>query len=323
MKNLIQSVSKKQFNNFLKDKKTENLELINVIEKFFIKKRGYVIKKQKKGSRVVLLLSGGLDSIVAWAFLMDFYGYIVYPVVIRDKKNNFFSAELRSIKYFSKYFSKKYAGKYVDPYFLTASTYPKERSNFINKRNLKTTDILNNYGVNSHFLKNDSNVVVFSPQNIDPYLKSFYGLIYSQYLNFAANLGISDIFIGINSSDGLLASSQSLTSIRSAMLSMCTSSGSYIWNFSSPFFERETGAFLDKSAVISLGFQLGVPLEKTWSCYKKKGFFQCGNSCISCVNRKYSFEKAGIEDKTIYISSLKSRLIGALKFRFRKIFNFL
>ncbi len=316
-------VSRDFFDNFLKNRETENLDLIDNIERFFLKKRGYIVDKPKESSKVILLLSGGLDSIVAWAFLMDVCKYIVYPVVVKHKKFNLLSPEFRSINYFSKYFSKTYNSKYVKPFYLTASTRPKEKQMFIGKENLSGADILNNFQLNSHFLQNDSNIVVFEPQNVDPYLKSFYGLIYAQYLNFRHGLDIKDIFIGINASDGLLASSQSLTSIRSTMLAMCTSTNKYDWSFSSPFFEREFGSMADKSGVIRVGHELGLPLEKTWSCYKKNNILQCGNDCISCVNRRHSFDKAKVKDETFYSFSIKKRMFAALNFRLNKFLKFL
>ncbi len=316
-------VSRSFFNNFLKNRETEDLNLIENLDKLFLKKRGYVIEKPKESSNVILLLSGGLDSIVAWAFLMEVRKYTVYPVFVKSKKFNLFSPEFRSIRYFSKYFSKKYGKKYVKPFYLTVSTQPKEKSMFIGKENLSGVDILNNFQLNNHFLENGSNIVIFEPQNVDPYIKSFYGLIYAQYLNFRHGLDVKDIFVGINASDGLLASSQSLTSIRSTMLSMCISTNKYDWSFSSPFFERELGSIMDKSSVIRIGHGLGLPLEKTWSCYKKNNILQCGNDCISCVNRRHSFEEAKVKDETFYSFSIKKRLFVALNFRLKKLLKLL
>ncbi len=51
---------------------------------------------------------------------------------------------------------------------------------------------------------------------------------------------------------------------------------------------------LDKSEVVRLGKRLGVPFEKTWSCYTS-GSRPCGK-CHSCVLRRKAFRKAGVED---------------------------
>jgi len=59
----------------------ENLEAIQTIENFFIKKRGYIFKMPSPKKPVILLLSGGLDSIISWALLMEIYQLVVHPLV--------------------------------------------------------------------------------------------------------------------------------------------------------------------------------------------------------------------------------------------------
>lgn len=55
---------------------------------------------------------------------------------------------------------------------------------------------------------------------------------------------------------------------------------------------------MDKAQIVSLGNQLRVPFEQTWSCYKGDEF-HCG-TCGTCVERKEAFERAKILDPTIY-----------------------
>lgn len=58
--------------------------------------------------------------------------------------------------------------------------------------------------------------------------------------------------------------------------------------------------FLKKSKadIVSLGHSLGVPFEKTWSCYKGREK-HCGK-CGTCVERKEAFEIAKVVDPTEY-----------------------
>jgi len=56
---------------------------------------------------------------------------------------------------------------------------------------------------------------------------------------------------------------------------------------------------LQKSEVLKVGTQLGVPFELTWSCYRREEK-HCG-TCESCVNRKNAFKQAKIDDPTEYI----------------------
>ena len=58
---------------------------------------------------------------------------------------------------------------------------------------------------------------------------------------------------------------------------------------------------MDKTAIARMGASLGVPLEKTWSCYKG-GEVHCG-TCGTCVERREAFADAGLADPTDYLST--------------------
>lgn len=51
---------------------------------------------------------------------------------------------------------------------------------------------------------------------------------------------------------------------------------------------------LSKKQIVLRAFQLGVPIEKTWSCYRG-GKKPCGR-CDSCLLRKKGFQDAGLKD---------------------------
>jgi len=55
---------------------------------------------------------------------------------------------------------------------------------------------------------------------------------------------------------------------------------------------------MDKAAIVKLGASLGVPFERTWSCYKG-GAVHCG-TCGTCVERREAFKLAGVPDPTEY-----------------------
>ncbi len=55
---------------------------------------------------------------------------------------------------------------------------------------------------------------------------------------------------------------------------------------------------LKKTAIIELGNQLGVPWEKTWSCYAG-GAAACG-TCDSCLLRLAGFAELGLQDPLPY-----------------------
>ncbi len=61
---------------------------------------------------------------------------------------------------------------------------------------------------------------------------------------------------------------------------------------SRPFVEKT------KTEIVALGHYLGVPFEKTWSCYKGNEL-HCGK-CGTCVERREAFHLAGVNDPTDY-----------------------
>lgn len=58
--------------------------------------------------------------------------------------------------------------------------------------------------------------------------------------------------------------------------------------------------FIDKtkSDIVLIGARLGVPFEKTWSCYEG-GTTHCGK-CGTCVERREAFYTARVDDPTTY-----------------------
>lgn len=57
-------------------------------------------------------------------------------------------------------------------------------------------------------------------------------------------------------------------------------------------------AHLNKSDIVAAGHRLGAPLELTWSCYEGQAV-HCGR-CGTCVERAEAFALAGVDDPTVY-----------------------
>lgn len=56
---------------------------------------------------------------------------------------------------------------------------------------------------------------------------------------------------------------------------------------------------MNKAEVVKTGLELGVPYDRTWSCYRG-GDKQCGH-CGTCIDRKHAFEASGVEDPVGYV----------------------
>jgi len=56
--------------------------------------------------------------------------------------------------------------------------------------------------------------------------------------------------------------------------------------------------FISKADIASIGWNLGVPFERTWSCYEG-GAVHCGR-CGTCTERIEAFAVAGVPDATEY-----------------------
>ena len=58
---------------------------------------------------------------------------------------------------------------------------------------------------------------------------------------------------------------------------------------------------MDKAAIAREGAALGVDFSRTWSCYKG-GEIHCG-TCGTCVERREAFLLAGLSDPTVYLAT--------------------
>jgi len=63
---------------------------------------------------------------------------------------------------------------------------------------------------------------------------------------------------------------------------------------------RSPFSYTPKSGILQKAVELGVPLDRTWSCYLD-GPVHCGG-CESCSNRRKAFAEAGIPDPTDYLA---------------------
>lgn len=96
-----------------------------------------------------------------------------------------------------------------------------------------------------------------------------------------------DIFLGIQGSDQTtyIDCTEVAIDMTAKLVGYLTTNNATVY---SPFSE------ISKAEILKIGTQLGVPYEKTWSCYVSQEK-PCGE-CPSCKLRKEGFVNAGIQD---------------------------
>lgn len=288
----------------MKNRSFEDILVINSIENILIQKRKNVFKLPKPNTEVILLVSGGLDSILTWGFLLKEYKLKVYPLFL-NKGEKRATKEEQSIDFFSNYYFKKYPKLFIKPYKQTIFLPQKEIISA-----LKTPfDNLSTYNVN--IIKNfdpstTSNIFLGSPG-----LVPLYALLFARYLELSTNTKIRTIFSSVMMGDGTVCPSQTLTSLRVINLAMCSFTGDYSYQFTSPTIEPYLHNFFEKKDLIKYGKIAGIPMKYTWSCYRGLKH-QCG-MCLACKARKFEFEKAGISDDTVYMKNYKIIVKNKLK----------
>lgn len=120
-------------------------------------------------------------------------------------------------------------------------------------------------------------------------------IMYSVAIGYAVNIKAKAIYVGVHAGDHFI-----YPDCRPQFIEALDLAG-HIGNegFAQKGF-RVVAPFIQvpKDEIVRIGSKLGVPYEKTWSCYKG-GEKHCGK-CGTCVERKEAFELAGVQDPTEY-----------------------
>ncbi len=216
----------------------------------------------KKNKKAVVLLSGGLDSSTLLYYAKS-KGYDCHCLIFDYGQKH--RKEIGS--------AKKVAASAGFPYTVLKADFPTKKSSLLNRSEkipvhkdpLKTKSIPSTYvpGRNTVFL--------------------------SHSLSLAESTGASAIFIGANAID-FSGYPDCRPVYYSAFNNLIRSLGLNI-SIITPLL------YMDKSQIVKLGTNLGVPFELTWSCYKGNEK-PCG-ACDSCKFRMKGFSLAGISDPLI------------------------
>lgn len=250
-------------------KSHEDSIILSDLNSIFLKKRRWLFKIPNNEA-VVLLVSGGFDSVLLWGMLMDKYHLEVYPV----------SASIRpGEREALTFFSKEYASKYPDQFHQIVYKEYKWSDGF---------KISNEKLIAPIKVNNPQRMAIFS----------FIGYEYAFFLKQKYHINIYTILVGVMPEDVRYTYEGTLTCLRTINLNLCHIIQDYKWQFTGPV---EEGFFIKKRDLLNYGISHDLPIDKTWSC-DFNGFYQCG-VCYSCVGRKKLFKKY---DKTTYLNNLSS-----------------
>lgn len=272
----------------IRTKKHERLQIISTLENLMQKHHGKVFRMPRAGEPVVLLLSGGLDSIVLWGMLLKKYKLHVYPVFLMRGKRYENKQEEGAIDYYAGLYKGLFGSAYRPPHKLVFNV----PDLFDPHKNMIT--YLHSGVIMRHVQQDGTLSLNFNFGHFSSFL--FTGFLYTRFLNARENLNIRTIFSGATFSDG--APYRSLTAARSITLSFRALSGENDWQYTSLAYEPSINSLLTKSDLIAWANNNGIELDRSWSCGHQKRK-QCG-ICLACHLRQRAFKEAGVLDNTRY-----------------------
>lgn len=251
-------------------------------EKLLLKKRGFV-SRLPENKKAVIVVSGGLDSTVTSARLIEDFSFELFPLHIHRGQTNS-SAENRSVDFFTKFFQKKYGeDKFHSPQKISVNIPPTE---------FKAE--LTSYSKSKGHPMRDPIILLLGVE---------YAVAVSEKLGiklrtvYSANVG-DDPFPHCT-----------LEGLRMNTINTCVNMNDWEWQISSPnvdsfLIERQFG----KIEEIVWAREHKIPVEETTSCYQtseKTNFTACG-TCKSCQRRHAAFIAAGFADPTVYYDNKAS-----------------
>jgi len=265
---------------YLLKTREEDYDILKRIEEKFVKERGYVVKMPPKGSPVVACMSGGTDSIGNIAILLEEFGYEVYPFFLdRGQSNN--KWEVKSRKRFEVIFKERYPDLFHDCLSITVNTPGPEYKDMLrNTKNLK-----DNVELRTRNTYPARNPIIFMT-----------GMEYAYSLQ-SKGVFPKSVFVAEQGND--LTVHGSLTYLRQINELWCWLTRDWDWQLLSLPIEKEFDNFCGKEYYTRYLSDHDYPVEETVSCCGKDEV-QCGECAVACLDRRFSFLKAGVEDKTEY-----------------------
>lgn len=226
--------------------------------------------------KIVVCLTGGVDSTVTAAYLKKIEEVDIYPVFF-DYGQKACAQEKKAVTFFTKYLRIRKEKIIKIPY-----------TDKISHPHICKIEI-------PHFEESDlydhSKHIKIAQADFVPYRNLSFAVLAAIY---AEVINAKEVVFGFNADSTLEtcpdATEEFLKSVQ-ILLNLST-------------LDREPVVVVaplincKKSKIVEIGTQLEIPFEKTYSCFRG-GERHCGR-CEGCVKRKLAFQEIGIIDTTIY-----------------------
>jgi len=250
----------------------KNTNTVDTLNSIILSHRKYLFE-EPKDEHVVFVMSGGLDSTIGVARVIEEWSCLVHPLFIRR--------HARATKYEEQAFDlicadykKRYKGKFLEPKKLEIEVPPTELKSGLKEERLKNV---------GHAMRN-------------AVLQSI-GVQYAAWLNDNENLKIRTVLAANVGNDFLPHSS--IQAYRTINILVCTDQNDWRWQVASPFTEPTLeGRPLFKSDNIKWAVSKQLPLRYTRTCINDCDVSD--GTCGECKDRLKAFDDASIKDPIEY-----------------------
>lgn len=301
----------------IKPEKSKDILHLADYDNLLVKRRGFPASAFRKNEDVVLLLSGGLDSIGLWIYLLSKFQARVFPLYLY--RNGLNTSPYRAIQYYENLLKSRFPENFQpvkvqktnSPLFI----YSRLKRDFSAKLNLHT--MLHNLSYDPD-KKKYVPVLPNQPSRLGIFV--FTAFEYALGLSLKYHREIGKIVYALTPEEDMIRGSE-LPLIRLFSLTLCELTRDNHWEVLAPI-DKPNGFYLKKRQLVDYCFRLGLNLDRTWSCGKSDRY-HCG-SCFNCFHRKKAFHEAGIEDRTLYRPSKLRHTLSHLYWKWQRFkFNLL
>jgi 7-cyano-7-deazaguanine synthase len=249
----------------------DDLATLKRLDEVILANRKTLFRKPNKSEGIVIIVSGGLDSTVALARILEEFDSKIYPLYIR-RGARAETKELASIHYYLGLFSKKYSNLHKLE-VLSAEVPPAKYKVNIPQKQLNST---------GHTMRNS--------------MLQSYALQYAVSIGYEDNLKIRTIFTSLSPNDAFPHCR--LIALRAETILACIDGDDWSWQVTSPLLEPELWGWVDKTKLIDYAHNHEIDLSYTYTC-TDSGTLACGQ-CQACTERLKAFKDSGYIDPISY-----------------------